>query len=73
MNAFIERIDTKLDRISDRLARMEGSLQRHDERSMSHHERIVILEQSQRKATWALAGAGFAVVIALIPIVILAV
>jgi len=65
-----ERLETKLDKISDRLARIEGSIQRHDERTVNHHERIVLLEQGQRKATWALAGAGFAIVIALIPIII---
>jgi hypothetical protein len=68
-----ERLENKLDRISDRLARIEGAIERHDERTVNHHERIVLLEQGQRKATWALAGAGFAVVIALIPIIVLAV
>lgn len=71
--AFLfERIDSKLDAIAERLARVEGCLERHDERSMNHHERIVILEQSQRKATWALAAAGFAVFVALIPVVAMA-
>ena len=69
---LLSRIETKLDRINERLARIEGAIERHDERSMNHHERIVLLEQSQRKATWALAGAGFSVCLALIPIVILA-
>lgn len=73
MSTTIERIDTKLDRISERLARIEGAIARHDERSTSHHERIVLLEQGQRKATWALASAGFAVLIAIIPLVVLAV
>lgn len=66
---LFERIDKKLDAISERLARVEGSLERHDERSMNHHERIVLLEQGQRKATWALASAGFAVFLALIPVI----
>lgn len=65
-----ERLENKLDRISDRLARIEGAIERHDERTVNHHERIVLLEQGQRKATWALAGAGFAVALALIPIIV---
>lgn len=67
---LFERIDSKLDDITERLARVEGAIERHDERSLNHHERIVLLEAQQRKATWALASAGFAVVIALIPIII---
>ena len=66
----LDRIEKKLDRISDRLARIEGSIERHDERSRSHHERIVLLEVGQKKATWALASAGFAVFLALIPVII---
>jgi len=69
---LFERIDNKLDNISERIARVESSLERHDERSMNHHERIVLLEQGQRKATWALASAGFAVFLALLPLVLMA-
>jgi len=67
---LFERIDTKLDSIAERLARVEGAIERHDERSLSHHERIVVLEQQQRKATWALVSAGIAVLLALIPIIL---
>ena len=69
--ATLGRIDAKLDRILERIARIEGALERHDERSINHHERIVVLEQQQRRATWALASAGFAIVLALIPLVLL--
>ena len=69
---LFERIDNKLDNISERIARVESSLERHDERSMNNHERIVLLEQGQRKATWALASAGFAVLLALLPLVLMA-
>lgn len=69
-HVLFQRIDSKLDNISERLARVEGALERHDERSMNHHERIVLLETQQRKATWALVSAGVAVFIALLPILI---
>ena len=67
---LFQRIDQKLDTINERLARVEGALERHDERSINHHERIVVLEQQQRKATWALVSAGVAVLLALLPIII---
>lgn len=67
---ILQRIDQKLDTINERLARVEGALERHDERSLNHHERIVVLEQQQRKATWALVSAGVAVLLALLPIII---
>jgi len=67
---ILQRIDQKLDTINERLARVEGALERHDERSINHHERIVVLEQQQRKATWALVSAGVAVLLALLPIII---
>ena len=67
---LFERIDKKLDGIAERLARVEGNLERHDERSMSHHERIVLLEAQQRKATWALVSAVSALLVAGLPLVI---
>ena len=67
---LFERIDKKLDDIAERIARVEGNLQRHDERSMSHHERIVLLEAQQRKATWALVSAVCALLVAGIPIIL---
>jgi hypothetical protein len=67
---LFERIDSKLDTINERLARVEGAIERQDERSLNHNERIVVLEQQQRKATWALVSAGVAVLIALLPIIV---
>lgn len=66
---ILTKIEEKLDKISERLARIEGALERHDERSVSHHERIVLLEMGQRKATWALAGAALSVLIAILPLI----
>ena len=65
------RIDSKLDRILERVARIEGALERHDERSINHNERIVVLEQQQRRVTWALVSAGFAIVLALVPLILM--
>lgn len=48
------------------VARLESKF---DERSVAQSARISALEVGQRKATWAIISAGFAIVIALIPII----